>query len=937
MRYSPRWISGNEVIPLNAATRMGILISGSAVVFAVDRQTSERVHLFSMETGDSIPAISCTADDDWHFILVPLETSCIEDVEEDLSLVALENSVCKLGEAIAQFSSPRNMEAAHPGKLVLPLGKAIGSEGALLFVRLDAGAGSLAGARIEEGSTVALAPGVWMEGAASVDRTAEIEWTVLSSVPLNASEVLQATIGTLVEAFLALLRASRERRGREERTRLEVRRQTEQRMLDGALRGLADGDRRRGETTTSSEASDHVEMVFRSVIAALGCVVRERSEIEPAHDRLQALARSCGLRTRVVLLSGKWWRRENGPLVAYRNDGAPVALLPVRGGIFGRARYELYDPGTGMRQKVNEVTAADLRPFACTIYRPLPPGFAARELFRWLRSTQPNDLRAIALAGIASAVLAIAAPQGASILISLAIPDADVNMIWQVAAGMVAAALGSAIFLFAQAAATHRAQTAVWQFVQTGIWDHLLKLSPSFFRGFTVGQLRLQADGLTRIHQLLTADALRSIFAGVAAFFTLLFIFFYSLPLGLIALLSGLIVIGVCWSGSRSLVRIQREWQDSNEVLSGLVLQMINAVSKLRVAGAANRAFAQWTREYSRKQGISTDIRKIRDRIRVVNLAMPAAATTGAFLWLLQSPTSTGAFLACITAMNAFLAAITAASDTVAGLTLITDLWRRLQLILATPPEAHATCMQPGRLRGWIKIEGLTFRYRQDGPLVLSGVSLTAAPGECIAVTGPSGSGKSTLLNLILRFESPQSGAVYLDGRELSSLDIEAVRRQIGVVTQDGRLMSGSIFENIRTGGIGTMEDAWEAARAAGFADDIEAMPMGMHTVVSEGGGNLSGGQRQRLLIARALVLKPPILIFDEATSALDNKTQAIVTESLKRLKATRIVVAHRLSTIRSADRIYVIENGRVTQSGTYSELVKEPGLFARLVSRQTV
>ena len=149
--------------------------------------------------------------------------------------------------------------------------------------------------------------------------------------------------------------------------------------------------------------------------------------------------------------------------------------------------------------------------------------------------------------------------------------------------------------------------------------------------------------------------------------------------------------------------------------------------------------------------------------------------------------------------------------------------------------------------------------------------------------------------------------------------------------------MSGSIFENIRTGGIGTMEDAWEAARAAGFADDIEAMPMGMHTVVSEGGGNLSGGQRQRLLIARALVLKPPILIFDEATSALDNKTQAIVTESLKRLKATRIVVAHRLSTIRSADQIYVIENGRVTQNGAYSELVKEPGLFARLVSRQTV
>jgi ABC-type bacteriocin/lantibiotic exporter with double-glycine peptidase domain len=204
-------------------------------------------------------------------------------------------------------------------------------------------------------------------------------------------------------------------------------------------------------------------------------------------------------------------------------------------------------------------------------------------------------------------------------------------------------------------------------------------------------------------------------------------------------------------------------------------------------------------------------------------------------------------------------------------------------------------------------------------------------------LTGPSGSGKSTLLNLILRFEHPHSGAIYFDGRELSSLDITAVRRQIGVVTQDGRVMSGSILENICGGAVNNMDAAWEAARAAGLADDIEEMPMGMHTRVSDGGGNLSGGQRQRLLIARALVHKPSILIFDEATSALDNRTQATVTASLKRLKATRILVAHRLSTLRSADRIYVIEKGRVVQQGSYDELVNEKGLFARLVSRQKI
>jgi ABC-type bacteriocin/lantibiotic exporter with double-glycine peptidase domain len=268
---------------------------------------------------------------------------------------------------------------------------------------------------------------------------------------------------------------------------------------------------------------------------------------------------------------------------------------------------------------------------------------------------------------------------------------------------------------------------------------------------------------------------------------------------------------------------------------------------------------------------------------------------------------------------------------------LTANLWQRMRTILAAEPEVHTSRTHPGRLRGALIVDNVTFRYRNDGPLILDSVSIRTNPGECIALTGPSGSGKSTLLNLILRFEHPHSGAIYFDGRELSSLDITAVRKQIGVVTQDGRVMSGSILENICGGAADNMDAAWEAARAAGLADDIEEMPMGMHTRVSDGGGNLSGGQRQRLLIARALVHKPSILIFDEATSALDNRTQAIVTASLKRLKATRILVAHRFSTLKSADRIYVIEKGRVVQHGSYDELVKEKGLFARLVSRQKI
>jgi ATP-binding cassette subfamily C protein len=236
---------------------------------------------------------------------------------------------------------------------------------------------------------------------------------------------------------------------------------------------------------------------------------------------------------------------------------------------------------------------------------------------------------------------------------------------------------------------------------------------------------------------------------------------------------------------------------------------------------------------------------------------------------------------------------------------------------------------------GRITIDRVSFRYRKDGALILEDVNINAEPGEFIALVGGSGSGKSTIFRLLLGFETPEEGSIYYDGQDLSGLDVSAVRRQLGVVLQNGKIMSSSIFENLAGGARITLDEAWEASRMAGFADDIDAMPMGMHTVISEGGGNLSGGQRQRLLIAKALVLKPRILLFDEATSALDNRTQAIVSESLDKLQVTRIVIAHRLSTIRNAHRIYVLQAGKVVQQGSFDELAFREGLFAQLMQRQ--
>lgn len=264
--------------------------------------------------------------------------------------------------------------------------------------------------------------------------------------------------------------------------------------------------------------------------------------------------------------------------------------------------------------------------------------------------------------------------------------------------------------------------------------------------------------------------------------------------------------------------------------------------------------------------------------------------------------------------------------------------YERLQPILEAQPEVDETKLDPGELSGEIEVSHVSFRYKEKSALVLKDVSLHIKPGEFIAFVGPSGSGKSTMLRLLLGFAKAESGGVYYDNQDLADLDLQAVRYQIGVVLQNATLLSGDIYSNlIGTSSNLTVEDAWEAVRSAGFEEDIKNMPMGMHTIVSERGGNFSGGQRQRLLIARSMIKKPRILLFDEATSALDNRTQDIVSRSLEGLNATRVVIAHRLSTIINADRIYVFEKGEIVQVGTYNELVNQPGPLAELARRQIV
>jgi NHLM bacteriocin system ABC transporter ATP-binding protein len=921
-----RWVAGNRAIPLDGNTQPATLLSGSMAVFAIDRETGERQHLFSLGTGDDLHPLPAPEGAPWEIAAVPLEASCLRGVEDAgdwKSILARENWLAKTGEAVGRLKqAPARVAAIEAGQTVqVKPGDCLAAERGMVAVHLTPGDGLLCGRAAPQSAVLALIPGLWLEAQT------EGEWRVSERADADA---VAATTELAVQILFSVLDEMKEERRKATRNRFDARHEVNRRASQTAMEGLAGLTGREHDAAGVPLSGDALLDAMRVVGDALRVPVRPFSVAGRRSDAVQEIAQASGLRSRTVVLARDWWRRDSGPLIGQRNDGTPVALLWRRRG------YEIVDPGAHSRERVNRTTAAELSGFAQMLYVPLPENLSARGLLRHLLATQRRDIRTTLISGAAAAVLALAMPQGIAILMSQAIPDANTAMIWQAGAGLAAAALGSAIFLLVQAIALFRIETAAFATIETGVWDHLLKLSPAFFRGFTAGQLRLRADAAVRIFQTLSADALRSIFAGAGAVVSLLLILWYSPVLALISLVAGLLIVAQTWIGSRALYRVQQEWQEAEELLSGLVLQSIQAVSKLRVAGAEDRAFSQWAREYTRKQRLSLELQGRRDRMRLFNLVVPTAASAVIFFCQLQQPIALGPFLACNAALTAFLAALASASDSFAGVILVGALWQRLCSLLAAKPEVDKSKGHPGRLRGAISVDNLMFRYRADGPMILDGVSIQAEPGECIALTGPSGCGKSTLLNLILRFETPHSGAIYLDGRDLSSLDVTAVRRQIGAVTQDGRILAGSMFENICPGGANTMDDAWEAARAAGLAEDIESMPMGMHTVISENGGNLSGGQRQRLLIARALVLKPTIVIFDEATSALDNRTQAIVTESLNRLKATRILVAHRLNTIRQADRIYVIEKGRIVQLGRFEELAAAPGLFARLVHRQT-
>lgn len=656
-------------------------------------------------------------------------------------------------------------------------------------------------------------------------------------------------------------------------------------------------------------------------------------------DPVAAIARASAVRARRVLLGGPWWKSDNGPLLGRSAGGDKrwVALLPASAG-----SYDLCDPLDGNRKRVTAEVASGLEPLAHTFYRSFPPvGLSLRQVLRFGVQGCGRDLLMVVLLGLAGGALGLVTPVATGMLFNSIIPAAERDQLLQITLILLACALATGMFELVRRLALTRVDGRMGAAMQAAVWDRLLSLPLGFFRPYSAGDLAVRAMGIDAMRKTLSGATVTAALGGLFSLSNFALLFHYGGALAWWATLLLAVAAGVTLLVGYGQLRLQRRIVPLRARTSGLVLQLLTGVSKIRVAAAEGHAFVQWARLFSRQRRLQFRSRTVGDWLGVFNALFPTlsllvimvAATDGGDA---VPAIRTGDYLAFSAAFGACLAAMVSMSTATIEALGVVPIYESAKPILEALPETNDAKGDPGLLTGAIEAHHISFQYRADVPPALEDVSFAARPGEFLAFVGPSGSGKSTLLRVLLGFEQPDAGSVYFDGQDFARLDVQAVRRQIGVVLQSGRIMAGDLFTNIVGSGSHTIEEAWEAARMAGLDEDIRAMPMGMHTVVSEGANTLSGGQRQRLLIARAIVNKPRMLFFDEATSALDNRTQARVSESLERLKATRLVVAHRLSTIVNADRICVMQRGRIVQSGRYAELIVQDGPFAELARRQT-
>ncbi len=656
--------------------------------------------------------------------------------------------------------------------------------------------------------------------------------------------------------------------------------------------------------------------------------------VKDFNEQLEFLLRPYGIMRRTVTLEKGWYKDAIGAMLARRkDDGALTAMIPT-----GLTGYTYADPATGKRQRVNARTEELFEKEAIAFYKPFPQGkIGIPGLMRYIAAcTSWADRIFFALSALAVALVGLLLPRLNNLLFSRVTDSGSVVVLAALISFMLLVTVSSRILEVVKQLLTTRMNTKVSVSVEAAGMMRLFSLPANFFKQYSTGEIATRCMNIKQLASLLVSSVAA---VGLTSLFSLLqitqiFAYAPALVVPALAIVAVTMVFSVLTSIRQKGITQQMMEQSAKE--TGLTYAIVSGVQKVKLSGAEKRAFAKWSEQYAKVARLQYDPPMFLKVNSVISTAITLVGTLVMYAVAVESGVSVSEYYA----FNSSYAMISGAFMSLAGIASmvgqIIPILNMAKPILDTEPEISADKQVVERISGGIELNNVSFRYSEDMPNVVDDLSLKIRPGQYVAIVGRTGCGKSTLMRLLLGFETPQKGAIYYDGRDMAGLDLKSLRRRMGVVMQDGKLFQGDIYSNITISAPWlTMDDAWEAAEMAGIAEDIRRMPMGMHTLISEGSGGISGGQRQRLLIARAIAPKPRILMFDEATSALDNITQRVVSESLDQLKCTRIVIAHRLSTIRHCDRIIVLEGGHIVEDGTYEELIAKHGFFAELVARQ--
>ena len=657
----------------------------------------------------------------------------------------------------------------------------------------------------------------------------------------------------------------------------------------------------------------------------------EDNKTETLAVLLENIFGSSGVMRRDVELKTDWYKNAAGVYLGITKENRYAALIPDFNG------YSYTDYSTGKKIRVNSETQKNLSSSAVCFYKPLPAEkLTIKDLISYIIKTiSIYDAVYIALITFFVTLFSMAAPLLMKIIFSDTVYSKNMGGLISMFVFIIMAGISTTLLQIAKMLILTRIQLKMELSVNAALMMRIIKLPTSFFKDYSAGELAQKVSYI----KILCISLANVVFStGLTALISLIYLIEISMFNPLLVK-PATFVVAVMFTASVILTWVQsKNIKARTEIQAkefGFLYALITGIQKIKLSGAERRAFAKWASFYKKSAELEFNPPLLLKLTQMIEPAIMSIGTFVIYITAYNAGISTSEYMAFMSAYTLLTTAFLLLSQSNLMTSAIFPLLSFTKPIIeAVPENSHGKI--PSKIRGSIEINNVSFKYNEKSPLILDKLSIKINSGDYVAIVGKSGCGKSTLMRLLLGFEKPDNGVIFYDGNDLKTLDLKFLRSNIGCVMQNSKLFPGNIYSNITISAPQlTEEDAWEAAEMAGIADDIHKMPMKMNTIITEGSGTLSGGQRQRIIIARAIAPKPKILLFDEATSALDNITQKIVSDSLDKLKCTRIVIAHRLSTIKHCNKIFVLNNGNIAESGTYEELINNNGMFAELIKRQ--